>query len=161
MLTWKSALCRASVSGSLAALLSGITLALCGKVENDAPAGALNGPSQWIWGQHSAYRRSASWRTVASYSIHHVVSIGWAAVHEKHVASLTQGKPLAVRLIGAGITSAIACGVDYGVAKGRMQPGFDKQLTRPSLLLVYSAFALGLALPSRSGGARRRAGIRR
>ena len=151
MTTWKSAL----VSGSLAALLSGITLALCGKVENDAPAGALNGPSQWIWGQHSAYRRSASWRTVASYSIHHLVSIGWAAVHEKHVASLTQGKPLAVRLIGAGITSAIACGVDYGVAKGRMQPGFDKQLTRLSLLLVYSAFAVGLALPTRSGGRRR------
>jgi hypothetical protein len=147
MPTWKRALCRGAVSGSSAALLSGITLALCGRLENDAPAGPLNGPGQWIWGQRAAYRRRATWRTVVSYSIHHVVSIGWAAAHEKHVAGLTRGKPFAARLLGAGITAAVACGVDYGVAKGRMQPGFDKQLSRLSLLLVYSAFALGLALP--------------
>src|SRR5438105_14190584 len=117
MPTWKRALFRGTISGSFAAVLSGIALVTCGKLENDAPAGPLNGPSQWIWGQRSAHRRRASWRTVVSYSIHHLVSIGWAAVYEKHVASLTEGKPLGVRLLGAGTMAAVACGVDYGVAK--------------------------------------------
>jgi hypothetical protein len=148
MITWKQALLRGAISGTFAAVLSAVTLAACGKLENNAPAGPLNGPSQWIWGQRSARRRRFSGRTVAGYSIHHVVSIGWATLHEKHVASLTQGKPMGVRLLGAGTTAALACAVDYGVAKGRLQPGFEKQLGRRSLFLVYTAFALGLVVRS-------------
>ena len=69
MPTWKRALFRGTISGSFAAVLSGIALVTCGKLENEAPAGPLNGPSQWIWGQRSAHRRRASWRTVVGYSI--------------------------------------------------------------------------------------------
>jgi hypothetical protein len=148
MIGWKTAFSRAVISGSLASVLSGIALAACGKLERNAPAGPLNGPSQWIWGQRSAHRRRASWRTVAGYSIHHLVSIGWATVHEKHVTRLVEGRPLTVRLLAAGATSAFACFVDYRIAKGRLQPGFEKQLSRPSLGLVYAAFALGLAVCS-------------
>jgi hypothetical protein len=41
-------------------------------------------------------------------------------------------------------TAAVACFVDYRVARGRFQPGFEKHLDRGSLTLVYASFALGL-----------------
>jgi hypothetical protein len=146
MSEWRNAFERAWVSGSLASALSAVALASCGKLERNAPAGPLNGPSQWIWGERSAYRRRASWRTLVGYGIHHAVSIGWATVYEKHVARLTEGRSLPVRVLGAGGSAAVACAVDYGVAKGRLQPGFEKQLSRKSLAVVYAAFAIGLLI---------------
>jgi hypothetical protein len=153
MRTWGEAARKAWRSGSVASVLSGIVLAVGGKVEQNAPAGPLNGPSQWVWGTHAAQRRRPTWRhTAVGYSIHHLVSVGWATLHEKHVASLVEGRPATTRLLAAGLTAAFACAVDYGVAHGRLRPGFEKQLSRTSLLLVYSAFAVGLAL----GGAGQR-----
>jgi hypothetical protein len=143
---WRAAFARAVVSGSLAGVLSGVALAACGKLERNAPAGPLNGPSQWIWGEPSGHRRRVSWRTLVGYSIHHAVSIVWATFYEKHVARLTAGRSLPARALGAGGSAALACAVDYGVAKGRLQPGFEKQLCRKSLAVVYAAFALGLLI---------------
>jgi hypothetical protein len=134
-------------SGSTASALSGAALALTGKLENEAPAGPLNGPSQWVWGERAGYRRRPSWRhTAIGYAIHHAASLGWATVHEKHVARLAEGRGLPARFAAAALTAAFACWADYRIARGRLQPGFEKQLSRRSLLLVYSAFALGLAL---------------
>lgn len=153
MRTWNEAFRIATRSGSAAAAISGLTLAACGKVERDAPAGPLNGPSQWVWGQRAARRRKATWRhTALGYAIHHLVSIGWATVHEKHVASLVDPRSPAARLLAAGATATIACAIDFGIARGRLRPGFKVQLSRRSLALVYAAFAIGLAL----GGAPRR-----
>ncbi len=157
MISWREAARRGAMSGSIASLLSAITLAACGKIENDAAAGPLHGPSQWVWGRRAAYRRRPSWRyTAVGYCIHHLASIGWATVHEKHIARLAHGRPPAARMLAAGATAAIACAVDYQVAKGRAQPGFDKQLSRTSLLFVYAAFAAGLALGGAPFGRRRR-----
>jgi hypothetical protein len=36
--------------------------------------------------------------------------------------------------------------VDYGLTPRRLQPGFDKQLSLPSMVVVYAAFAAGLVL---------------
>jgi hypothetical protein len=145
--TWKEAFFRALSSGSVASVLSGVALAVCGKIENDAPAGPLNGPSQWVWGERAARRRRATLReTAVGYSIHHAVSIGWAVMHEKHVAGLTRGRSFPARLLAGALTAGIACFMDYGVARGRLQPGFDKQLSRTSLAITYGAFAVGLAL---------------
>jgi hypothetical protein len=65
-------------------------------------------------------------------------------LHEKHIARLL-GHSMPARVLAGAITASIACFMDYGVARGRLQPGFEKQLSRQSLLVVYSAFALGLA----------------
>ncbi|MFL6606534.1 MAG: hypothetical protein ACJ8R9_35115 [Steroidobacteraceae bacterium] len=131
----------------MAAVISGFVLLACGQLERNAPAGPLNGPSQWIWGRSAAHRRLFTWRhTAVGYSIHHVVSVGWATLHEKHVADLVRGRSLSSRLAAAGATAAIACFTDYRIARGRLQPGFEKQLSSTGLFLVYSAFALGLAL---------------
>jgi hypothetical protein len=147
MTSWKAAAHRAVWSGSAAAILSAAALALCGKLEGNTAAGPLNGPSQWIWGRRAAFRRKASFaHTLVGYAIHHAASVGWALLHEKHVSSRTQGKGLAAHLVGGVATAAFACAVDFGVARGRLQPGFDKQLSRMSLALVYAAFGLGLAI---------------
>lgn len=146
MITWKNAFYRGLLSGSLAAMSSAVALTVCGKFEKNAPAAPLNGPSQWLLGERSAYRSRASWRTVLGYSIHHLAALGWGVLHEKCVAPWTAGQPFSRRLLGGAATSAVAFTADYGIAKGRMQPGFEKHLGGVSLLVVYSAFALGLAI---------------
>jgi hypothetical protein len=147
VITWKQAFFRALRSGSAASALSGAALSLCGKLESNAPAGPLNGPSQWVWGERAATRRRISLReTAVGYSIHHGVSVGWATLHEKHVASRVAARGLPARILAGAITAGLACFMDYAVARGRLRPGFEKQLSRKSLFVVYSAFALGLAL---------------
>jgi hypothetical protein len=146
VITWSEARRRAICSGSLASALSAVVLAACG-ASAGTPAGPLNGPSQWLWGRHAAHRRRLSWQyTAVGYFIHHVVSLGWAVLHEKHVASAIGGRGLFSHFQGAAATATVACLVDYQVARGRAQPGFEKQLSPGSLLLVYAAFAVGLAL---------------
>jgi hypothetical protein len=153
MISWQQAFRRALCSGSQAAVLSGAALALCGQLEHGAPAGPLNGPSQWVWGQRAARRRRASLReTAVGYAIHHGVSIGWATLHERHVATLVQGRSASARILAGAATAGLACFMDFGVARGRLRPGFEKQLSRKSLLLVYGAFALGLALGGNRAG---------
>jgi hypothetical protein len=148
MTSWELAARRALWSGGAAAALSGAALALCGKLERNASAaGPLNGPSQWLWGPRAASRREASAsHTLVGYAIHHAASFGWALLHEKHVSSRAQDRGLPAYLIGGALTAAFACAVDFGVARGRLQPGFNRQLSRTSLALVYAAFGLGLAL---------------
>jgi uncharacterized membrane protein len=130
----------------VASVLSSVVLAICGRRDSGSAAGPINGPSQWIYGEQAAYRRRATLRhTALGYTIHHLTSLGWATLHEKHVAGLTEGKRLPYRLAAPLATAALACWVDYRVARGRLQPGFDKQLRKSSLLFVYTAFAMGLA----------------
>lgn len=157
MTTWKEAARRAIFSGSAASVLSGVVLAICGKWERNAPAGPLNGPSQWVWGERAARRSRVTVReTALGYSIHHAVSMGWATLHEKHIAGLIPSRSPAARVAEAAVTATLAYVMDYGVARGRLQPGFDKHIGGMSLCAVYAAFALGLAM-----GAPRRMSSRR
>ncbi len=146
-MTWREAFDRALVSGSTASLLSAVALAACGKIECGTPFGPQNGPSQWVWGERAAYRRDASLRhTAVGYGIHHMSSLLWATLHEKHVARLVRDKPFAAKLAAAGLTALVANVVDFQLTPRRLKPGFEKQLSRKSLFAVYAAFALGLAL---------------
>jgi hypothetical protein len=146
-MTWREAFDRALVSGSAASLLSAVALAACGQIERGTPFGPQNGPSQWVWGERAAYRRDASLRhTAVGYGIHHMSSLLWATLHEKHVARLARDKPFAARLAAASFTALVANVVDFQLTPRRLKPGFEKQLSRKSLFAVYAAFAIGLAL---------------
>jgi hypothetical protein len=146
-MTWRVAFNRALVSGSAASVLSSVALAACGKIERGTPFGPQNGPSQWLWGERAAYRRDATLRyTAVGYGIHHMSALGWATLHEKHVARLVRDKPFPARLAAAGLTALVANVVDFQLTPRRLKPGFEKQLSRKSLFAVYAAFALGLAL---------------
>lgn len=145
--TWRTAFTNALTSGSVASLLSAAALADCGRREPGTAAGPLNGPSQWVFGSWAARRRDASLRhTLLGYAIHHVVSIGWATVHEKHITRLFPRRSVVGQLAAGAITAGLAYLVDYKVAPRRLQPGYDKQLSGSSLVLVYASFAVGLLL---------------
>jgi len=74
--TWGHAFRNALVSGTVASIVSTISLAILGKAELDKSAAPVNGPSQWIWGRHAPYQNRFSLRyTVVGYAIHHVASI--------------------------------------------------------------------------------------
>lgn len=141
----------ACVSGSIASVLSAVVLSLCSKLEEGSAAGALNGPSQWIWGEREAHTRRATARhTFLGYAIHHGMSIFWASFHE-HAFGRSRGRELrrlsAPRIVAeAAGTTAVAYFVDYYVTPRRFRPGFEKHLERAAIFASYAAFAIGLAL---------------
>lgn len=142
---WAEAFIDALWSGTVASIASTAVLAACGSTERGDAPGPLNGPSQWIWGRSAARRRGFSARyTVIGYLIHHAMSVFWATMFER----INRGTPppARARVLGAAAaTSAAACLVDYRVVPKRLTPGFERQLSRKSLLLTYTAFALALA----------------
>jgi len=138
---------NALISGAAASVLSGAVLALCGHLENRRPAGPINGPSQWVFGRYAARIRTPSLRhTLTGFAIHHATATGWAFLHERAFGKDKEQQPLAKRLTRAAVTATVANVVDFQLTPPRLQPGFNKQLSRKSLLAVYAAFAIGLAL---------------
>ena len=135
------------MSGAAASLLSAAVLAIAGKIENGAPAGPLNGPSQWIFGRKAAYQRRASLRhTLTGFLIHHITATGWALLHERLFGQDKPAQSTNTRIRRAAMTAAIANVVDYQLTPKRLQPGFEAQLSKKSLFVVYAAVALGLAM---------------
>lgn len=141
----------ACVSGSNASVLSAIVLSICSKVEEGSAAGALNGPSQWIWGEHEAYTRRATLRhTLVGYLIHHASSILWALGYEHafgrcRMRAIARVPSLQVATEAAA-TAAVAYYVDYYITPRRLRPGFRKHLGPTGIFASYAAFAVGLAL---------------
>jgi uncharacterized membrane protein len=145
MTSWREAARRGSVSGTWAAIASGIALVLCARLERRRPLAPFNGPSQWIWGESEARRTRADWRhTALGYGIHHASAIMWGTLHEKMYAATPPRRP-SVEVARAGATTLLAAFVDYALTPRRLQPGFDKHLSIPSIAGVYAAFGLGLA----------------
>jgi hypothetical protein len=137
----------ALISGAVASVLSAAVLAACGQIENRRPAGPINGPSQWIHGRAAASVRKPSLRhTLTGFVIHHVTATGWALLHERLFGRRKAQQTFPARLARAALTATAANVVDFRLTPKRLQPGFDVQLTRTSLLAVYAAFAIGLAL---------------
>lgn len=135
----------ACLSGSAASVTSTMALALCGEAEDGAPAGPINGPSQWLWGEAEAYCRKPTWRhTVTGYGIHHAMSVLWATLYESLHRSERDLKPARI-CAEAAVVSALAYCVDYHVAPRRLRPGFKKHLGPRSIFAVYAAFGVGLA----------------
>jgi hypothetical protein len=154
---WKRAARQALVSGTTASLLSTVVLAIAGKAEHNAPAGPINGPSQWVFGRKAAYQRAPSLRhTLTGFLIHHASAMGWAILHERFLGRNKALQTPAKRLRNAAITAAVANFVDYKLTPKRLQPGFEAQLSKKSLFTVYAAFAVGLAVYDMATRARQR-----
>jgi hypothetical protein len=134
------------VPGTTACLTSAAALAVCSKLESGRAAAALNGPSQWLWGEAEAYTRRATLRhTAVGGTIHQVTSVMWASLHQLAFGPAT-GKSVPRICAEAAVTTATAYVVDYHLTPRRFQPGFEKHLGPRSMFAVYAAFAAGLAL---------------
>jgi hypothetical protein len=141
---WPRAARDALASGSAASIASAIVLSICSAIEEDAPAGALNGPSQWLWGESEAFTRRATLKhTAVGYLIHHASSIFWAFLHERAFGGAA--KSATRHCIEAAATTATAYVIDYRLTPRRLRPGFRKHLGPLSMFAVYAAFAAGLA----------------
>ena len=144
--TWSSAILGGLVSGTVASVVSTVALSILGKAELGKPAAPVNGPSQWIWGKHALYQDHFSLQyTLIGYAIHHAASIFWAIWYEKLRQQLPPAESAATILAPAVATTAAAYAVDFHFTPKRLTPGFEHRLSQPSLLIVYGAFALGLA----------------
>jgi hypothetical protein len=142
---WKRAAKRALVSGTVSSLLSTAALYACGRNEQRAGAGPVGAPSQWLWGRQRAYRkRPSAAQTLAGYAVHHVAATGWSMLYEKWCGD--RPPSVAAGALKAAATAGLACYVDFRLTPLRLRPGYEVQLSKPSLSLVYAAFAMGLAI---------------
>lgn len=134
------------VSGSIASIASSISLSILGKAELGDSAAPMNGPSQWLWGRHAPYQNRFTLRyTIVGYVIHHAASVFWAIWYERLRRRFAPARTVTAVLAPAVIATAAAYTVDFHFTPKRLTPGFEHRLSKPSLLIVYGTFALGLA----------------
>lgn len=141
---------RASVEatggGLLAAILSGAMLMWRGRADAGSAAAPLNAISHWFWPRRAFHRNDASLKhTATGTAIHAASSLFWAALYStlRHL----RRHPTAVNAItDAAALTTVAAVVDFKVVPERLAPGFEQRLKRDSLVWVYAAFAVGLAL---------------
>lgn len=144
---WKDAVRNGLVSGATASVLSTAALALCGRRETGSAFAPTNAISHWLWGEQ-AKRKDAPhpYYTIPGYLIHHASSTFWAVLYERCAGRMLDRRSPALTLETAAAASAVACFVDYQLTPSRLQPGYEARLSKASLLAVYAAFGLGLAL---------------
>lgn len=143
-----TALRRGLVSGSVAAAASGIALLMRSKRDAKTALSAQNAVSHWVWGEEAKYRHKFSARhTLLGYGIHHAASVFWGAIYERYVCA--KPVPAHEELLRAAMFAAFANFVDYQLTPHRFKPGFEHHLSKRSLLIVYGAFAAGLAIGHR------------
>ena len=144
--SWRRALGRAAVSGSVAAVVSTVALGVLGRRKTGSAAAPVNAVSHWYFGDRAARSDGVSLKyTLTGYLTHHAASVLWATLFERLFERRTWPRR-AAPLVRAAAVAAIAAVVDYTITPKRLTPGYEKRLSAPALVVVYSAFAAGLAL---------------
>lgn len=138
---------RAAISGSCASAASTLALFHGGVRDCSSAIAPVNAVSHWLWKDKALRQHKTSLRySLAGYCIHHLASIFWALAYEK--LAYCRGDPPARTTAAAGAASvaALACVVDMRCTPERLTPGFERRLSKQSLVAVYAAFGIGLAL---------------
>jgi hypothetical protein len=145
--SWVRAARDGVLSGVAAGTLSTATLAARGRVEAGSVTAPTNATSQWVWGDEAARQDDASLKyTALGFAIHQAAALLWATVYERVVPD-REGRRGPGRAVAAGVgVAALAALVDYTLTPPRLRPGYEKRLSVGSLVAVYGAFAVGLAL---------------
>lgn len=152
---WTRTLERAAISGTAAAVLSTLALAVLGRREAGATLAPINAISHWYWGRKAARQDDASVKyTLPGYLTHHGASVFWAVVFERLFGRRARHDAATALATGATVAT-LAAVVDYTMTPKRFTPGFEERLSVPSLVAVYAAFGLGLALTEVTRGLRR------
>jgi hypothetical protein len=158
MKTWPDAIRDGIASGSVASIASTAVLSACGNKENGTPYAPTNAISHWFWGERATRRDGLSARyTLLGYAIHHASSLLWATIYERFVGHKAERKEALPAIAGGLAVAGLACFVDYKLTPYRLQPGFEKRLSTPSMALVYGSFGLALALHGLAAATRRQA----
>jgi hypothetical protein len=144
---WVRAARGGVVPGVAAAALSTATLAARGRVETGSAVAPANATSQWIWGDAAAGQDRPSLKyTALGLLVHQAAALLWSTLYERVVPD-RHGHRGPARAVAAGVgVAALAALVDYTVTPRRLRPGYEKRVSLGSLVAVYGAFAVGLAL---------------
>lgn len=137
---------RLLVSDLLSAGLSAAVLMWRGHVDNGHAAAPVNAVSHWLWPREALRRDTPSLRfTGTGIAVHFAAALLWCGLYE--ALRGRRGRAGARHAVGdAAAVGAVSAVVDLACVPDRLTPGFEKRITPPSLLLVYTAFAAGLAL---------------
>lgn len=127
MAAWNQALKEGLLVGSVASVLSTLTLVAMVRRET--------------FHAHEPDLR----RTLAGYLIHHATSVFWATLYSRAFGQRPGAKTVAQALPASAVASALACFVDHQLNPQRLQPGFEKRLTTTARVAAYGSFAIGLA----------------
>jgi hypothetical protein len=137
-------LTRILASGSTASLISTTAVALSSRRQLGYAAAGTNATSQWLFGRAALLQNPPSLKhTATGYAIHHITSLFWAAFYERAIA---RRPPASTAVLAAAATAAAAYFVDFHLTPSRLTPGFEKRLSTPALLGIYTAYAAGLAI---------------
>ena len=145
MNTWSQALRRTVPIAALTSITTAFAAALCGWRENGNAVAPLNAISHIVWGEEAAQQEQASVRyTATGLLLNTSAMFGWALIFAK----LFGGKRLnrAASSLGGVFVSLLAYVVDYHIVPKRLTPGVEDRLSARSLLVLYIALALSLAL---------------
>lgn len=157
MKSWPQAIRDGAVSGSVASVLSTAVLSARGQEEDGTPFAPTNAISHWFWGERAAWQNGPSARyTALGYAIHHASSTLWAVLYEKWFGEKAERGELLPAVVGGATVAGLACFVDYKMTPQRLQPGFEKRLSTPSLFMVYASFGAALVLRGLAASRQRR-----
>ncbi|WP_416762933.1 hypothetical protein ACNI65_10635 [Roseateles sp. So40a] len=137
------ALRRACADGILASVFSGVALM----------RGSRSDPAHLVGRSEYRVGRPGLKASAADIALHAATGLIWGALYDR-MRALRRHPTRGNAVTDALLLTAVAVGVDRVVAPSVLTPGADKRATaagtRPpsvtSLLLIYGAFAAGLAL---------------
>ena len=133
-----------------------LALMLCGARENGDAFTPINAVSHIPWGERAKKQHgfSARW-TLPGIALSGFSLAGWAMIHRAGVLALqsrdaeksasTRARKSRAAALGAAV-SALAYVIDFKVVPPRLRPGFETQISRRGLLLVYLVLAISLAV---------------
>jgi hypothetical protein len=133
------------VTGTVASIVSTMTLAALARAEGKSAVQPTNATSHWLHGDEAAQHQHVDFEhTVVGYATHHGSAIFWAVPFEIWLA---YDPPQSFgELVGkAAVTSAVAAAVDYGITPRRLTPGWELTISKKSMVGAFAGLALGLA----------------
>ncbi|MBC7781104.1 MAG: hypothetical protein H7125_13470 [Proteobacteria bacterium] len=136
---------RTITTGLLAAAASALAAAAGGRMFKGKALAPLNAVSHIAWGgTPPAHAGRGARNTLVGTALHTGAALFWAGGFEALFGRAARRSP-ASAVMGATTTSAVAFVTDYYLMSRRLQPGYEKYLSRRGLFAVYAALAVGMA----------------
>jgi hypothetical protein len=148
MKTWNQSLGDAAIVGSVGSLASAAALALGARREGVPVSEAMNAPAHMPFGDRALAERDPSlfW-TGTGFAVHHGSAIFWALIRDRLQTRLGAGA--GPSLANTAFVTALSALVDLKLMPPRLRPGFERKVSSTTLVGVYTALGIGMAVASR------------
>lgn len=152
MKRWRQAIADSVIPGVVAGMAITLTAAWRGRTDSGSAAAPINAATRVFRGDRAAAVARATLRhTVPGVLINMAAATFWAAVMQKLFGAAIDRRAAPAALLGAAATAGMAYVTDYKLVPERVTPGYEKRVSRRSLLVIFGAFAAGLAAGAHLG----------